>query len=68
MGVEQNKEKAFKLYESAAEKGVVSAQCNLASFYKLGWGVDKNIDKAKEWYQKACANGDSDGCNELNKN
>ena len=43
----------FKRYEKAAEQGDADAQYNLALCYKNGTGVEKDAEKAVEWYQKA---------------
>lgn len=49
-GVEKNSEKARHWYMKAANEHNYSiAQSNLASLYKLGKGVEKNIDTALEW-------------------
>jgi TPR repeat protein len=33
---------------------------NLGVLYQNGWGVAKDPDKAREWYEKAAAKGDAD--------
>ena len=35
--------------------------------YEEGWGVRQNKADAKEWYGKACDNGDQLGCNYYRK-
>lgn len=44
---------AFESAKPHAEKGEPWAQLRLGMFYENGWGVEKNIPKAVEWYQKA---------------
>ena len=39
----------------AAENGDIQAQFNLATLY--GKGIEKNLEKAFYWYQKAVENG-----------
>ncbi len=66
-GVEQNYEKARKLYEKAAALEDTDAQLQLAYWYRDGRGVNKDISKAIEmlefakrnndpraWYEHAC--------------
>lgn len=44
---------AFKWYMLAADQGDQVAMFNLGGLYEYGDGVEKNMDKAKEWYQKS---------------
>ena len=53
LGVEQSFEKAFELYQKAAELGLVDAYFDLGVCYRRGEGVEMNLEKAKECYQKA---------------
>ena len=32
-------------------------QYNLGSYYKMGWGVEKNMEEALKWYRKAADQG-----------
>ena len=50
--------KAIELWTKAADMGDVIAQCNLGYTYLEGDGVPVDLAKAKEWYQKAAAQGD----------
>lgn len=45
--------KAFNSFYLLAKKKDIEAQYNLGFMYQQGLGVHTNIDKAKEWYQKA---------------
>ena len=42
--------------------GDASAQLILGISYLFGRGVQVNKSLAKEWFSKACDNGDQDGC------
>ncbi len=51
---------AIKWYKKAAEKGNVSAMCNLGICYQYGFGAsinDENLALAIEWYKKAADQG-----------
>ena len=48
---------AEKKFLDAAKKGDAEAQYNLGACYEFGGGTEKNVDRAKEWYQKAAAKG-----------
>ncbi|NLB60950.1 MAG: sel1 repeat family protein [Clostridiales bacterium] len=69
-GVERNLLKSFFWTERAAIHGDRDAQCNLADlFYLNGIVVEKDFDKAKEWFIKAALQGNDyavQRCKELN--
>ena len=66
-GTEVDKEKAFKLYLSSAEKGLDKAQFAVGHFYEFGQGgVEKNHEIAVEWYQKAANQGHKGSIEALN--
>lgn len=44
-----------------ARNGNVNAQMQVAKAYKLGIGVQKNMEKAAYWWQQAAMNGDYNG-------
>ena len=44
-------------YELAAEQGDADAQFNLGDFYEKGHGIEKDYEKAKEYYQLASDQG-----------
>jgi TPR repeat protein len=56
-GVEQDLDKAFDCYLSAAEQGHAEAQFFLAVIYATGRGVTKDMAKSAEWFHKAAENG-----------
>ncbi|HHF2043881.1 TPA: sel1 repeat family protein, partial [Haemophilus influenzae] len=50
-------------YRKAAEQGDADAQAILGFLYLLGErGVQVNKSLAKEWFGKACDNGNQNGC------
>ena len=53
LGVEKNAEKAFYWTKRAAEHGDRDGQFNLACFYEKGFGTPAVPAAAKEWYEKA---------------
>lgn len=46
----------------AAEQGDAKAQVTLGFLYEKGRGVRKNLATAKDWFGKACDNGNQTGC------
>ncbi|HIE2341481.1 TPA: tetratricopeptide repeat protein [Haemophilus influenzae] len=63
IGVKQDGFEAVKWYRQAAEQGYANAQAILGFSYLLGQsGVQVNKSLAKEWFGKACDNGDQNGC------
>jgi len=48
---------AEKKFLDAAKKGDAEAQYSLGACYEFGGGAEKNVDRAKEWYRKAAAQG-----------
>ena len=53
----RNPEAALAIYQELAETGIPLAQWRLARFYKSGTAVEKNIQKAVEWFTKAAEQG-----------
>lgn len=50
--------KAFEIFQTEALlKDDIAAARNLGNFYRLGIGVDKDMNKAFEWYKKAAEAG-----------
>ncbi|POP28490.1 hypothetical protein C3P63_08685, partial [Haemophilus influenzae] len=49
-------------YRKAAEQGHGGAQVMLGFSYLSGEGVQVNKSLAKEWFGKACDNGEQVGC------
>jgi TPR repeat protein len=50
----------LKLNEKAAEHGHAGAQCKLGNMYFYGEGVEKDYQKAMEWYEEAAKQGNAD--------
>lgn len=55
-------EREFYWTEKLANQGSAVAQFNLAIMYKKGEGVAQNNTLAKEWFGKACENGEQEAC------
>lgn len=60
--VRQSYPKAIMLFQLAASQCVAAAQFNLGVMYYNGQGVRQNKKIAKEWFGKACDNGEQGGC------
>ena len=58
-------EKAFHWMLRAAEGGHVTAMNELGVMYYDGTGVEKNIDEALRWFEKAAAEGNANACTNL---
>ena len=54
----KNYAEAVKWWKPAAEQGHMEAQTSLGVLYMTGGGVEQDLDKAKEWLQRAAAQGD----------
>lgn len=46
----------FEFQQKLAKGGNAQAQYQLATMYESGRGVEKSVNKAREWYEKAAAN------------
>ena len=53
-------EEALPLFEKLAREGDAEAMYYLGIMYYEGWGVDKDLDKAVEWWKKANRRGSLD--------
>ncbi len=47
----------MEYWQKAADQNFAYAQLNLGTLYCCGIGVDKDIDKAIEWFKKAAIQG-----------
>lgn len=65
--VEADNFKAAEWYTKAGLQGNVDSQYALGEFYREGYAVRRNREKAKEWFGKACDNGNQSGCDEYRK-
>ena len=61
----KNYHKAFELYGQASELGNSEAMHNIGTMYYNGFGVRQNFLQAKEWFGKACDNGNQNGCDKF---
>lgn len=52
IGLEKNQTQAFKMYRKAAERGLPDAMYHIASFYRDGIVVLKDLSREKEWLQR----------------
>lgn len=53
LGIEADEERYLYWLRATAEDGVVESMQNLARRYRLGLGVEKNLEKAFEWVKRA---------------
>ena len=60
-------QKAFELYQKAANLGNSVAQYNLALMYENEKGIAKDIDQSIYWYKKSAENGGQDAQKNLKK-
>ena len=51
--VEPDYDKAFDLFNKAANQGYGLAMANIGRCYQFGYGVECDMQKAIEWYEKA---------------
>ena len=54
-------EKCFSGYLPLAEQGYPLAECQIGYFYLEGRGVEKDVEKAFYWTERAAIHGDWDG-------
>ncbi len=64
----QNFVLAYKCYVIAASNGFADGQFNLARCYEHGIGVEKDLQKAKQYYEKAAENGSNEAAKRLKTN
>lgn len=68
IGCSQDYEEAMRMFQLGSEEQEDSyCQLYIARMYRDGKGVDKDIDAAKEWYEKAAENGNKTADEELNE-
>jgi cell division septation protein DedD len=49
----------------AANLNIVDAQYHIAELYRLGLGIDQNLEEAHRWYQAAAKGGNADAVRQL---
>ena len=64
-GVSQNLSKGAKLVRAAADAGDVDAQAMMVTLYGMGLGVRRNMKKAREYCNRAVAQGSKDAKKDL---
>src|SRR5207248_1244776 len=57
IGTDVDNQKVLELYQKSAILGSNKAQCELASMYWYGKGIEKNVEQAIYWYERAISNG-----------
>jgi hypothetical protein len=57
---QKNDELAYVYAERAAQSGLATAEFAMGYFNEIGMHVKVNLDKAKEWYGRAAAQGNQD--------
>src|ERR1700710_831613 len=57
---QKNEELTYVYAESAADSGLATAEFAMGYFHEIGMDVPVNIEKAKEWYEKAAKTGNQD--------
>src|ERR1700744_1163633 len=57
---QKNEELAYVYAERAAQSGLSTAEFAMGYFNEIGIHLPINLEKAKEWYEKAAANGNQD--------
>jgi hypothetical protein len=56
----KNEELAYVYAERAAQSNLATAEFAMGYFNEIGMHVPVNVEKAKEWYEKAAKNGNAD--------
>ena len=68
VGTDVNKTKALEWYEKSANLGSCVAMNNVGMYYHNGFGgVTKDLNRAREWYTEAAAQGNTDAQIELDE-
>ena len=63
--IKQDYNKAFELFQEAANQGYPQAQFQLGVMYDNGEGVSEDKNKAAQWYKKAAEQGLADAQNKI---
>ena len=62
---EENTQKALALFQQAADEGELDALCSIGDVYGYGMGIEKDVDKAKTYYQQAIDAGSAYACERM---
>jgi TPR repeat protein len=65
LGVIENKNRAHKLWLMAAESGDITSQTMVGRNFETGTGTTADPELARQWYEKAAAQGDAGALNNL---
>jgi TPR repeat protein len=63
---EEDRPRAVKLFQRACDLNA-PACASLASMYELGWGVQKDLPRAKQLYEKSCYAQRSDSAEDIQR-
>jgi len=66
-GADPNEEEAARWFQKAADHDSPAAMFDLAGLYESGRGVSKNLEKAKDLYQKSAKLGNREAQKRLAK-
>jgi hypothetical protein len=53
------------IYTGECKSGNMVSCTNLGTYYRMGWGVTRELSRARALYKKGCDGGDGNGCSEL---
>jgi hypothetical protein len=53
------------VYTSECNSGKMESCTNLGTYYRMGWGVTRDLSRARLLYKKGCDGGDANGCVQL---
>ncbi|CCH45199.1 hypothetical protein BN7_4780 [Wickerhamomyces ciferrii] len=65
--LEKDEKEAFQWALRAANQGLPKGQFAVGNFFEKGLGIEKDLNTAKQWYEKAALNHDERAQNRLNK-
>ncbi|KAA8566077.1 hypothetical protein EYC84_008681 [Monilinia fructicola] len=63
---EKNEELAYTYAQRAAETEMATAEFAMGYFYEIGMYVNKNLEVASQWYDKAAKHGNHDALGRIN--
>lgn len=55
--LERNPKEAYRWFSRSAQQNYIPAYAALASLYENGFGVEKDLEVARNWYKKSCDQG-----------
>jgi hypothetical protein len=65
---EATRREAFSYYKRSANQGLTDAVYSIGRCYERGIGVERDVDEARRWYERAAAKGDEDAIAKLSRN